>query len=229
MRTLETQYAQTRARILEVLWGAGPTASATQVPSCPDWSVHDVVAHVTGLCTDILNGSVEGAATDPWTAAQVEARRGQPLADVLAEWEKVGPEVAAFLDDFPVPYGSQVVADLTIHEHDIRGALGLPGARGADTVAAATEFLVATFVHPAAEELGLPALEVQMDGHVRRLGAGAAPAGTLSVEPFELFRALTGRRSAKQVRALSWTIDPEPYLPLFASGPFTMRAVDLDE
>jgi hypothetical protein len=49
-------------------------------------------------------------------------------------------------------------------------------------------------------------------------GAGA-PAATLSAAPFELFRALSGRRSLDQVRSLAWDGDPAPYLEVLAPYP----------
>jgi hypothetical protein len=55
------------------------------------------------------------------------------------------------------------------------------------------------------------------------------PAGTLDVEEFELFRALTGRRSAAQIYRFEWSVDAEPYLPVFGLGPFTIRSADLIE
>jgi hypothetical protein len=48
-------------------------------------------------------------------------------------------------------------------------------------------------------------------------------------EPFELVRAIAGRRSAAQLRALDWSVDPEPYVPIFGFGPFTIRSTDLEE
>ena len=44
---------------------------------------------------------------------------------------------------------------------------------------------------------------------------------------FELFRALSGRRTIEQVRALAWDGDPEPHLGLFA--PYPMPASPLAE
>jgi hypothetical protein len=55
------------------------------------------------------------------------------------------------------------------------------------------------------------------------------PAGTLNVGQFELFRAVTGRRSAAQIRRFDWSVDAEPYLPIFDLGPFTIRSTDLVE
>ena len=44
-----------------------------------------------------------------------------------------------------------------------------------------------------------------------------------------LVRSGTGRRSAGQIAALSWTVDPEPYVKVFQFGPFTMSPIDIDE
>jgi hypothetical protein len=49
-------------------------------------------------------------------------------------------------------------------------------------------------------------------------GAGP-PAATLAGAPFELFRALSGRRSAGQVRSLAWDGDPAPYLDVLSPYP----------
>jgi hypothetical protein len=67
---LGTVYEGGRRRILELVADLDDRAVATPVPACPEWSVQDVVAHLTGVCADIMAGNVAGAATDPWTAAQ---------------------------------------------------------------------------------------------------------------------------------------------------------------
>jgi hypothetical protein len=57
----------------------------------------------------------------------------------------------------------------------------------------------------------------------------AEPIGAVVTETFELFRAITGRRSAGQIRSLDWSLDPTPFLPLFGYGPFIVRNTDLQE
>ena len=89
----------------------------------------DVVAHLAGTCADILAGNIAGVGTDEWTDAQVVARRGRSLPDVLAEWTDVASQVETFAEHFPGRTGVQWVMDLTAHEHDIRTAIGEPGAR----------------------------------------------------------------------------------------------------
>ena len=57
-------------------------------PACPGWTVHDVVAHLSGAVDDALQGRMEGAPSPAWTARQVEARHDQSVAAILAEWER---------------------------------------------------------------------------------------------------------------------------------------------
>lgn len=56
------------------------------------------------------------------------------------------------------------------------------------------------------------------DGREAVLGPGA-PAITLRGEPYELFRVLSGRRSAARIRALGWDADPSRYLGVIAPYP----------
>jgi uncharacterized protein (TIGR03083 family) len=249
-----TVYEQVRERIVELVTGLDDRAAATTVPACPAWSIHDVIAHLAGVCADVMAGNVAGAASDAWTAAQVEARSGRSIAEIVAEWDDVGPQVAAFADDFPGRLGAQFISDVTIHEHDLRGALRRRGARDSEGVSIGVDFLGNVFLHPGVTALGLGPLEVCADDRTWLAGTGgpptgdldgtsraalmstdaipsptAAPVGTLTVGGFELFRALTGRRSEAQIRRLDWTVDPEPYLPAFGFGPFSIRPTDLIE
>jgi hypothetical protein len=64
-------YAGCRARITDLVGGLDEERASTMVPTCPDWSVHDVVAHLSGGVEDAMTGRLEGLGTDRWTAAQV--------------------------------------------------------------------------------------------------------------------------------------------------------------
>ena len=253
LRKLEGAYERGRARIVDLVADLDPAAAATKVPACPNWSVHDVVAHLTGICADVLAGNLAGIATDEWTQAQVTARRSKTIAELVEEWDDVGPRFAARIDDFPGRIRVQPVADMTVHEHDIRGALGRPGERNSEGMQIALDFLVDSVLRAGVNALGLGPLEVRCGDRTWIAGTGeptgeldkafgtalrsddplpvadAPPVGTLTVDAFDLFRALVGRRSATQIRNFDWTIDPEPYLPVFNQSPFATRAEDLDE
>jgi uncharacterized protein (TIGR03083 family) len=213
-------YRGVRERITELVRDLDDGALATVVPACPEWSVKDVVAHVCGVVDDALAGRLDGVATDPWTAAQVEARRSAPISDVLAEWAEKAPAFEAILDDIGPP-GRQAVFDCVTHEHDVRGALRAPGARDSDAVAVALSFL-----GPALESAGAPVRVRTADG--KSFGPDDAPA-TLTAEAFEIIRAATGRRSVDQIRAMDWSGDVDAGLSAFTWGPFTPRGTPLSE
>ena len=250
LRTLGALYEDTRQRLINLVREAAFDdffAPAKPVPACAGWRVRDVIAHLSGLATDIAAGNIDGAASDAWTAAQVDARRDLPIDDLLAESDEVGPQLASFLDDFPGRYGAQVAADISVHEHDIRGALQRPGARDSAGVAHCFEFLTTTFVGPGAQVLGLPPLHITdgtrsfvVGGHPEpatdstaaiqsALATWSWPAPRLEASTFELVRAFTGRRSLDQVHRLTWTVDPTPYDALFGLWPFTPQETDLVE
>jgi uncharacterized protein (TIGR03083 family) len=214
-------YAGGRRRLTDVVAGLDDDGAATAVPTCPAWSVHDVVAHLTGVCADVLAGRIDGVGTDPWTDAQVAARRDVPLGQVLTEWNEVAPAVETMAGAFGSA-GFQWVADQALHEQDVRGALDRPGARDSETILVGLEYMVPGFLEAVAA-LGLPPLEVRTGGRSWTSGDGD-PAVTLALEPFEALRSLCGRRSPEQLRRLPWAGDPEPYLEAFTWGPFTPQA-----
>jgi uncharacterized protein (TIGR03083 family) len=212
-------YAGCRARIAELTGRLDGQRAATAVPTCPKWSVHDVVAHVTGVVDDALAGRLDGMATEPWTAAQVEARRARPIADMLAEWDANAPSFEELLDTVGDP-GRQAVTDVVTHEHDIRAALDEPGARDSDAVHIGLGFVSAGFVASAAGH-GVAVRVHATDGS--EFGDQAASV-VLSGDPFELLRAMTGRRSIPQLRAMHWQGDGEAALGAFTFGPFRPAA-----
>jgi len=258
MADIPALYASGRACISELVQDLSPEAAATRVPTCPEWTVHDVVSHLTGICADILGGNIGGLASDEWTAAQVRARRDRSIGDVVAEWNEVAPQVEAFAQHFPGRAGDQWVTDQTTHEHDIRLALGQSGARESAAVLLGAGFLVgglwasltARGVGPIEVRTEVGAWVVgggpgEADDAARAtavddalqsvvleaapLSSGGDPVGTVKLSDFELMRALTGRRSVAQIAAYDWSVDPEPYLAAFQFGPFTTSPVDIPE
>jgi hypothetical protein len=61
----------------------------------------------------------------------------------------------------------------------------------------------------------MPAVQVNAGDKTWVAGNGD-PQVSVSAEPFEILRSLTGRRTREQVRALDWSGDPEPFLDLFS-------------
>ena len=149
MDQIGSTYAEGRRRILELVADLPPEVSAAPVPTCPDWSVQDVVAHLAGSCADVVAGRTDGITTAAWADAQVADRRGRSMAALVEEWTAAASRLEAAADRFPAPLGTVWILDLTTHEHDIRTALGRPGARDASGIGVGLALLVGEAFHRA--------------------------------------------------------------------------------
>ncbi|HEV3282335.1 MAG TPA: maleylpyruvate isomerase family mycothiol-dependent enzyme [Acidimicrobiales bacterium] len=211
-------YAGIRQRVTELLESTSDDeAASVTVPACPDWTITDVVAHLYGVEVDIMEGNLEGAGTPAWADDQV--RRFAPLGlHKLSEaWNETSPRVEAMGGTFPPRAVAQLVFDACTHEHDLRGAIGCPGARDTDSVVIGLTFIEDS-IRGLVEEKGLPGIELDSPHFEATIGPTPAPV-RVSSSAFELFRAFAGRRSADQIRALPWHGDPSPYLEFLDRGP----------
>ncbi len=184
-----------RASRLRVAGLVDDTVSDRAVPATPAWNAHDVVAHLSGVMSDFLSGNLQGAATPPWTAAQVERGRDKSVAQVVDEWAEAAPAFESFLSSPDGSKAGAAVMDVHAHETDLRAAFGLEPALPDEVLAWAAERLREGFDSQVAAA-GLPAVEVE------------AP-------DFEMFRGRLGRRTRQQVVAFGWSADPAPYLDTF--------------
>lgn len=216
-------YRDGRNRFIDLVRDADP---ATPVATCPGWTVKDVLAHVAGIPADILAGRLDGVATDPWTAAQVDARRDASVADIAKEWQQSGAQVDEMVDSFG-PTGAQLLFDLTTHELDVRAAVGVPFPDDLDVYDVALDFVMANLVEGVVADRG--PLRIVADDRWWTAGADGEPRATLSTTKRELIRAIAGRRSRGQVAGMDWTGDPTPFLDAFASGPFSFPHSDVVE
>ncbi len=221
-------YHDLRERVTVMLAGVDDAdATVIRVDACPAWTVVDIAAHLCGVTVDILDGNLDGVATEAWTASQVERLAPLGLAGILERWAEAGPVVESLAAGFPPGAAAQMVFDATTHEHDLRNALGQPGARDADSVLVGLGFMESAmdgFVRGA----GLPALEVRSPQWSAVMGDGE-PEVEVEASTFELFRSFGGRRSESQIRSLAWTGDPGPYLARLDEGPVLMRTEPLIE
>jgi len=217
------RYAEARPRIVAMLEGLSADELATPVPGTPKWTVHNLLSHLVGGPVDFSEGRLEGAGGEEWTQRQVEARRGASLQQLLDEWDGVAPLVDSAIRGGMVP--APVTFDILTHEADLRGALG----HGPTPDPLAIRFIADGFTARAtavAEKAGLPSLELCATDSTWRAGT---PGGVRASAPeHEWTRALTGRRSNRQVESYDWTGDPSPYLDLLSPfGP--LRESDVVE
>jgi uncharacterized protein (TIGR03083 family) len=209
-------YGACRERIAQLVRDLGPEQAQTRIPACPDWTVHDLVAHLAGTVTDVAAGKLDGVGTDEWTAAQVEARRDTPIPDLLAEWDGAAPQFEEGLRLIGGTMAALAVADVWNHEQDLRGALDADG--GADPAAEITAvegYLPRVGAGLAAN--GLAPLRCRAGAQEIVSGDGE-PGATLTAEPFEIARAIAGRRTADQLAAYHWDGDAQPYIAALAAG-----------
>jgi uncharacterized protein (TIGR03083 family) len=218
-------YNNVRTRLSDLTLGLDNADLGTLVPASPDWTVKDVVAHVTGITTDVLAGNLEGVGSDAWTRSHVESRRDTALEDVLAEWAGNAPALDDGMRAAGPGMSELLIGDLVAHDFDARGALRNTDGRDSDATHIAFE-RYARGLGDRITQAGLPALQFDAGNNTVTAGEGT-PGATVRGSAFELLRALTGRRSTDQIRALDWDGDAEPYLAIFATYP--MRDDPLDE
>jgi uncharacterized protein (TIGR03083 family) len=219
-------YELERRRFVELQRACDENARATKVPATPLWTVHDVLSHVVGITVDLNRGRF-GNRSDPdaWTAAQVDARRDHTVEQLAAEWSDAAPQFEDGLRLLGYEIGSHYVGDLLQHAADVRHALGLPRPDDHLSLAVGLDFYLVSF-EETLTEAGAGAVEVAVGDESWTLGPGA-PVTSLRAERFELFRALGGRRSEGQVRALDWRGDADAVVPLVSRYP--MPVTDLVE
>src|SRR5207302_9159669 len=103
-----------------------------------------------------------------------------------------------------------------------------PGERVPDGVRLGDDSAVTMGPDASIEGRGLPALRWVAGREAWVVGEGE-PAASVEGSPFDVFRAMTGRRSANQIRALDWDGDADLFVPAFGYGPFTLPETDLVE
>lgn len=206
---LSRLYQEARERITALV-ARDDAAWSVQLAACPGWSVRDVVAHLVAVAQDWASGGLTGPPTDAETAAQIARFGGHDGPAILAAWT----EAAAQLDRLAETAGlDPPLGDITVHEHDVRGAIGRPGARDSAAVWHSTDQLLANLRTP------VP-LHVTVEDAQYRSGPQDSGGIVLHTTRFEALRWRTGRRSRAQLAAMDWSDDPIPLLDhLYLFGP----------
>jgi uncharacterized protein (TIGR03083 family) len=205
-------YLDSHRRVIDLVGRLSAAELGRRTPACPLWSVQDVLAHLAGNSAALLDGPGAGTKASPeWTQAQVEARHGRSVAELVAEWQHHAPEVAG------IPLSSRswlpILHDALSHEADIRGAIGAP-LLPADALAAAWPLLTVPIERRLAP---LGTVLLQLDEQPVRLGEGS-PDVAVEATLFDFWRAWFGRRSRAQIRGWVRLGDPERFaeqLPVF--------------
>jgi len=199
-------------RVCDLVGHLEEDEAARRVPACPDWTVRDLLSHVVGLGADVLDGDEPDDHNPGWTRRQVDARRDRSVAELLDEWALVAAPLVAWMRE----HGSRPLNDVVIHEQDLRGALARPGGLEGEGLVIVRERMVTRFA--GATVGSAPIALVASDDGWRWCSHGDVEDAAVLLEAsgFDLFRALTSRRTADQLRGWTARGDVEEHLAAFA-------------
>ena len=213
-RPVGWHYREARLRLDEVLRPLSRAQWETPVPACPGWRVRDVLAHLLGNIEDAGRGRLAGPPSPELTAEQTARHADDEPVDLLDRWAAASPRFeAAIAERWPA------AIDIVSHEHDVRSALGRPGARDHESV-------VTMAIRLADGIASTAPIAVHFDGAPTDDG-GDRGGLALRTSPFELFRLRLGRRSRQQVCELDWSANPDGVVDdLFIFGPASEPIVE---
>lgn len=203
-------YRQIRQNVAELL--RRHCEGGRPVAACPGWTVRDLLAHLVSVCRRVVAAS-DGGAPDPRPVEAID------VVGLLSEWAAVGERMDQILADSSPRRGGVAVMDAFTHEFDLRHALGVSLPLEHPAYPGAFDVVVSGY-SAAVRERGLPALRIETDVASWVAGEGS-PAAAVRAHRHDLYRSLAGRRTREQITRLSWSEDPDRWLPAFAWGPFT--------
>jgi hypothetical protein len=211
-RDLGDIWKATWERIGSVLRDAPESVVDTPAPTVPGTTVGDVLTHLVETAT--------AAADDSRTIAQAvlsrpaaQSNRATVLADLLADWDKAAALVHDRIDADP-QFASAIITVAVMCEHDLRDAVGSPGARDDIAIKVALDELSGRF-SDRVEAADLPPLRVTVEQWGTIIGAGRATSCVVA-DRFEFVRAMSGRRSAAEIVRWNWGVSPDAYLPVMS-------------
>ena len=211
-------YRDAQGSFVEFVSTLGDDEWHVPVPCTPGWTVRDVLSHVAGLTDDVLAGRVEGAATDPWTAAQVERWKDADRDELIGRWNEQIDPVADAIEAFGE---ARPVFDCHTHEHDVRHALDRPGNRDSEIMQMIVTGTVGRWQ-------GRHVIVDLVDGSTLDMpGSGGEPLRLGGVTQFDVARSRLGRRSRRQVEQWAWSEPPGDVLDhWFDFGPSEVDIVE---
>ncbi|WP_139977286.1 maleylpyruvate isomerase N-terminal domain-containing protein [Nocardioides litoris] len=215
--TTVTEWQAAYDRVRDLAREKGEAGLDVKVPATPDWTARQLLAHMVGVGHDAQAGQMPEQPDDDWTRGHVEQRRDLSVDQVLDAWAEDRISIEATVADDPGP-----LADLVIHEQDLRGAVGEPGARDTPGLALVRDVAAGQLAEAVR---GRDPLRLESNGWTWQSHDGD-PGLVLRAEEYDLFRAITSRRTEDELRSYVAAGDLDPYLDAFAGmGPLPERSL----
>jgi uncharacterized protein (TIGR03083 family) len=215
------EYAATRARIRALLQDVSEDQANTIVPSCPDWTVRGLTAHLAGVCRDLVEKNYPTGDVQAWVDRQVEERATRSVASLLDEFDEFGPGFEELIVKRPEARGA-LLYDIVAHEHDAACALGLAADRTSAGVRLSVD-IMAPMIEADLATAGLPAVSLSDGTRTWQVGDGEPGFAVRAPSIYELMRFLGSRRSLAQMRTFDVTGDLDRFLPGLCHLPLPER------
>ncbi|MEI6742468.1 MAG: maleylpyruvate isomerase N-terminal domain-containing protein [bacterium] len=212
-------YRDSCARFSSVIGELSAKETLVQIQSCPDWNIHDLLSHVTGLCVAISQGDAPPADTQNWVDQQVISRRGLSSTEITAQWQGSLNDFSAIATS-DMRLAMPLTYDLLVHEFDLHHALQNPPVLTDNEALLLAMNVAALILHGDISKAEVGSLLLVANDYEWQCGLGDVIA-TLDLSAatnpiFELVRLTGSRRSQSQLFAYPWQGDFERILPLLS-------------
>ncbi len=201
------KYRTVRDELINALGNVDDAAVKAIVPSCPEWTVKDVVSHLSGLNAELLADVPGSLGSDEATTRQVKGRSSASLGEVVDEWVSLTDAIEErFTANGDI--AAALLADLVVHIYDLAEVLGQPTIEAAKATPASAHRYVGRLQTRLFDQMGI-ALTVKLDdGTVWTPNSDATKSVTLRTTPFNFLRGITGRLHRSEVESFDWSTDP---------------------
>ncbi|WP_099024687.1 maleylpyruvate isomerase family mycothiol-dependent enzyme [Mycolicibacterium palauense] len=197
---LDTIYRHARARVAGLAATLSDDQLHSPVPATPQWTAHELLAHLVGCASDAANARVDGAPGEEWTERHVAERRHRSVGGLLLEWDRVGPAAESTLSEDQI-FGPNMAADLICHEADLHEAMGLSRVDREHW----QSFLEVMMLHLRNQLRDSPTVLIRDENGQQWICGSGEPTTLLRADGYEPLRAAYSRRSQRQIAEWDWT------------------------
>ena len=233
MADLAGAFREMREALTNDLYGIDAAQWNIAIPTRSQWTVKDTVAMLAGFAGALIDGRWTEDYSDSWADREildglhialdhlVAERRERTGVEILEEWARHSKRLEVMMaGDEPFPAGTHPFVGWSYlwavvqNAHNVWAAIGIVNARDFQATALCLESAV-MWLDMRLQATGAPALRILAGSREWVVGDGT-PAASVTAAPFDLLRALSGRRSLAQIRDFAWDGDSRPYLEVFS-------------